>query len=62
MTFRVETFAERTPKVETLPVTVLLVMTLRVVTLAERAPSVLAFETSAFDIVVAFRYGIVNVS
>lgn len=62
MTFRVETLAERTPKVETLPVTVLLVMTLRVVTLAERAPSVLAFETSAFDTVVAFRYGIVNVS
>jgi len=45
-----------------LPVTVLLVMTLRVVTLAERAPRVLAFETSAFDIVVALRYGIVNVS
>ena len=45
-----------------MPVTVLLVMTLRVVTLAERAPRVLALETSALDIVVALRYGIVNVS
>jgi hypothetical protein len=38
------------------------VMTLRVVTLADRAPSVLAFETSAFAVVVTLRYGIVNVS
>jgi hypothetical protein len=62
MTLSVVTFWVRTPSVDTFAVTVLLVMTLRVVTLAERTPRVLAFETSAFAVVVTLRYGIVNVS
>ena len=40
----------------------MLVITLRVVTFAERAPNVLAFETNEFEVVVALRYGTVNVS